>query len=403
VPVGGRAEGDRLVGLLCDRLPAGETIGIALSGGGDSTALLHLALAAGFRVEAVTVDHRLRSESAAEAAGVAAACAGLGVPHVVQVWAHGAVTGNLMDAARRARMRLILDWAQGRGIGHVALGHTRDDQAETLLMGLARQAGIAGLSGMRRRWSEGGVTLHRPLLDAGREELRDWLRAAGIGWVDDPTNDDPRFSRIKARNALVALAPLGITAEGLATVAAHLAEAQEALAVQVRGAALACVRPVAGALKIGAGLWDLPAEVRRQVILAALHWLAGAEHAPRSAEVERLMAAMAAGRDATLAGCRSRNGWLLREARAVRGTCPVGDLWDGRWRVTGPEGEVRALGAEGLRQCKGWRAFGLPRAVLEVTPGVWRDGVLVAAPLAGWTNGWSAQLDAADRLFGLSD
>ena len=116
MPVDGRAEGDRLVGLIRDRLPAGETIGIAVSGGGDSTALLHLALAAGLRVEAVTVDHRLRPESAAEATGVAAACAGLGVPHAVLVWEHGPVAGNLMDAARRARMGLILAWAQGRGI-----------------------------------------------------------------------------------------------------------------------------------------------------------------------------------------------------------------------------------------------------------------------------------------------
>jgi tRNA(Ile)-lysidine synthase len=364
---------------------------------------LHLALSAGFKVEAVTVDHRLRPESAAEAAGVAETCAGLGVPHAVLVWEHGPVAGNLMDAARRARMALIQTWARGHGIGHVALGHTRDDQAETLLMGLARQAGIAGLSGMRRRWDETGVTLHRPLLDAGREELRDWLRSRGIGWVDDPTNDDLRFSRIKARRALAALAPLGVSAEGLAQVAANLAEAQEALGKQVRAAALVSVRPKAGALQIAPGLWEAPPEVRRQVILAALRWLNAADYAPRSAEVERLIAAMSAGRDATLAGCRFRKGWLMREARALGDPCPVGDLWDGRWRVTGRQGEVRALGAKGLGHNKDWRAVGLPRAVLEVTPGVWQGGTLVAAPLAGWPNGWSAQLDAPDHLFGLSD
>jgi tRNA(Ile)-lysidine synthase len=399
VPVGN----DRLVGLVRDRLPAGETIGIALSGGGDSTALLHLALAAGFRVEAVTVDHRLRAESAAEAAGVVAACAALGVPHAVRVWEHGPVTGNVMDAARRARMRLILDWARDRSIRHLALGHTQDDQAETVLMGLARQAGLAGLSGMRRRWLERGVTLHRPLLDTGREELREWLRARGIGWVDDPTNEDSRYTRIKARQALAALAPLGITVAGLARVAAHLADAQEALGVQVQALAATSVQSLAGALRIGPLLWEAPAEVRRQVVLAALRWLTGAEYAPRSADLERLTAAMAAGRDATLAGCRFRKGWLMREARAVGGPVPVADLWDGRWRVTGPEGSVAALGEAGLRACPDWRSAGLPREVLAVTPGVWRGETLVAAPLAGWQNGWSAQLDAPDHLFGLSD
>ena len=86
-------DADRLVGLIRDGLPSGETIGVALSGGGDSTALLHLCLAAGCRVEAVTVDHRLRAESAMEAAAVGAACAALGVRHEVRVWEHGAVAG----------------------------------------------------------------------------------------------------------------------------------------------------------------------------------------------------------------------------------------------------------------------------------------------------------------------
>jgi tRNA(Ile)-lysidine synthase len=166
---------------------------------------------------------------------------------------------------------------------------------------------------------------------------------------------------------------------------------------------VADVQPAAGALQIGAGLWERPAEVRRQVILAALRWLNGADYAPRAAEVERLIAAMAAGRDATLAGCRFRKGWLMREARALGGPCAVGDLWDGRWRVTGAKGEVRALGPAGLRQCGDWRALGLPRSVLEVTPAVWHGDLLASAPLAGWANGWSAQLDAGEHLFGLSD
>lgn len=396
-------DGDRLTGLIRDRLPAGETIGIALSGGGDSTALLHLCLAAGLRVEAVTVDHRLRPESAAEAAAVAAACAGLAVPHSVRVWDHAEIAGNLMDAARRARMGLILDWARGRGVRHVALGHTRDDQAETLLMGLARQAGIAGLSGMRRSWVEGGVTVHRPLLEAGREELRAWLRARGIGWADDPTNEDARFTRTRARQALAALAPLGVTAEGLAGVVGHLAEAQAALVVQVQQAARRHVTPAAGALRFGAGLAAEPSEVRRQLVARAIGWLSQEPYLPRADDLARFTEALSAGRDATLAGCRTRQGWLLREARAMGRDAQVGERWDRRWRVEGPPGTVRALGAGGLRQCPDWRATGLPRAVLEVTPGVWQGEALVSAPLAGWENGWSARLDAPDHLFGLSD
>jgi tRNA(Ile)-lysidine synthase len=378
-------DGARLVGLIRDSLPAGETIGIAVSGGGDSTALLHLALQAGLRVEAVTVDHRLRDDSAAEALAVARVCAGLGVPHAVRVWDHGPeVPGNLMDAARRARLELIGDWARGRGLAHVALGHTRDDQAETVLMGLARVAGVAGLSGMRRAWFDRGVTFHRPLLDAGREELRDWLRSQGLAWVDDPTNDNPRFTRIRARQVLAALGPLGITAKGLAEVAGHLASVQEALAVQVRSAAARHVVEVAGALQVGPGLFDEPAEVQRQLVAAVTGWLSGSGYTPRSADLGRFISGLALGRAATLHGCRHHKGWLLREARAAGGPVPVGQVWDGRWRVTGPVGEVRGLGADGLRQCPDWRAQGLPRQVLEVTPGLWQGDRLVAAPCAGF-------------------
>lgn len=376
--------GDRLIGLVRDRIPAGETIGIALSGGGDSTALLHLALRAGFTVEVVTVDHGLRAESAAEAAKVAVDCAALGVRHDLRVWQHGTVRGNLMDAARRARMGLIGDWARARGIGVVALGHTQDDQAETVLMGLARAGGLAGLSGMRASWEDDGVRFCRPLLAAGREELRDWLRERGIAWIDDPTNDNERFTRTRARRALAALAPLGITATRLTEVAGHLAEAQAAVAAQVAGAAARLVREEAGALWIDAGLWDQPVEVRRQLVRAAMIWLAGSEGVPRAADLSRLLTAIRDGHDATLAGCRHRKGWLMREPRAVGGPVRIGQVWDKRWRVTGPAGEVRALGAAGLRACPEWRATGLPRQVLEATPGVWQGERLIAAPCANF-------------------
>ncbi|MGL4319255.1 MAG: tRNA lysidine(34) synthetase TilS, partial [Paracoccaceae bacterium] len=196
-------------------------VGVAVSGGGDSIALLHLmhriAPHAGWDVQAVTVDHALRHESAREAAGVSDYCATLGIPHSTLHWDHGVIAGNVMDAARQARKRLIGDWARGLGISHIAMGHTADDQAETFLMGLARASGLNGLSGMRRVWREHGVMWGRPVLGHSRAELRSYLRRHGIAWVDDPTNDDDSFTRIKARKALVALAPLGITVKGLTT------------------------------------------------------------------------------------------------------------------------------------------------------------------------------------------
>lgn len=397
------SSGDRLVGLIREGLPDDRTIGVALSGGGDSTALLRLCLRAGLRVEAVTVDHALRPDSAEEARVVGAACSELGVRHEVRLWRHGAVPGNLMDAARRARIALIAGWARDRGIGTVALGHTGDDQAETFLMGLGRAAGIAGLSGMRPAWQEAGVQFLRPLLAAGRQELRDWLSAEGIGWVDDPTNENDRFTRVRARKALAALAPLGITGARLAEVVGHLAQVQEALRAQVTAAGARVIRHAAGALQFSPGIHEEPAEVRRQLVAQALRWLSGADNAPRAAELERLIAAMVETRQATLAGCRLKDIWLTREPRAVGGPVPVGQVWDGRWQVSGPEGEVRALGAAGLRQVSDWRATGLPREVLMVTPAIWRDEVLVSAPLAGWPQGGQAELVRPFHLFRLGD
>ena len=129
-------------------LPPGP-VAVAVSGGGDSVALLLLLQETGARpLAAVTVDHGLRPESAAEAAAVAALCSARGIAHTLLRWEEPAGAGNLQARAREARRRLIGDWARGRGIGAVALGHTLDDQAETFLLRLARGSGVDGLSGM---------------------------------------------------------------------------------------------------------------------------------------------------------------------------------------------------------------------------------------------------------------
>ena len=131
-----------------------EVIGVAVSGGSDSVALLHLAARfqaeRGGLVRAVTVDHRLRPEAADEARFVAGLCETLGVRHDTVEWPHGPLAGNIPDQARRARYDLVTGWAQCHGITHVVVGHTADDDAETFLMELARQAGIDGLASMRR-------------------------------------------------------------------------------------------------------------------------------------------------------------------------------------------------------------------------------------------------------------
>ncbi|MFN4099051.1 MAG: tRNA lysidine(34) synthetase TilS [Pararhodobacter sp.] len=387
--------------VLRDACTGFGRIGIAVSGGGDSVAALVLAVEAlgAERVAAVTVDHGLRVEAAAEAAGVAALCARLGVAHDVLRWEGGAGGGNLMDRARSARLALIGGWAQG-GVGAVVLGHTLDDQAETLLMRLARGSGVDGLSGMVAEREAAGVRWLRPFLGVTRAALREELTARGVAWVEDPSNADPRYLRVRARNALAALADLGIDAQGLAATARRMRRARQALEGATQRALDELVQADRGTLRVDAAAASLSEEIRDRLFAHLLMDLSGAAYRPRHDELQRLIEAG----QGTLTGCvlAPENGrWrLFREARAVAGlSAPSGGIWDGRWRAEGQGGaEIRALGEAGLailsRQSSAglhphWRATGLPAALLAGLPALWRDGVLIAAPLAEWPQGWS--------------
>lgn len=378
-------------------------------------ATLHLmaAVAAheGFALHAVTVDHALRPESRAEAAAVAEVCAGLGVPHQTLRWDHGAVAGNLMDAARKARYDLMADWAAAQKISHILLGHTADDQAETFLMGLAREAGIDGLVGMRRSWQHGAVRFLRPFLVVSRADLRGFLTRQDIAWMDDPSNENDKFTRVKARRALQALKPLGITVDRLNAVTVHLREAQGAVMSATDQAAKQMCRADAGAVIFDRKLWQREGgEVQRRLLIAALRWISGAGYAPRGSGVFRVMMAIAQGKGATLAGCRIRVGadqfCVMREPKAVATVVSrPGTLWDGRWKLNGPFApghHIAALGAEGLRQCKDWRATGHSRDSLLVSPAVWYDDTLIAAPIAGHGADFSARIVAPFTDFILS-
>ncbi len=378
-----------------------ERVAVSVSGGSDSMAALHLLARAGHSLQAVTVDHGLRDGSLEEARFVAGVCGDLGVKHTTLRWEHGEVEGNLQDAARTARYGLIADWASGQGISHVALGHTGDDQAETFLMRLARGAGVDGLSGMRDRWTQGGVTFVRPFLARSRADLRAFLKRHRHAWVEDPSNEDLRFERVKARAVLAELAPLGITADVLGGVARNLSEVREALELHCAEVARSISRTETGDVVFDRqGLMAAAPEVRRRLLVGALRWVASAPYPPRAEKVAALEHAIVTAADKTLAGClitvSDAQVRVFREAEAVRGTvCGTKEVWDRRWRLDGPHApdlRIRALGEEGLRACPDWRETGMPRVSLLASPSIWRGGVLISAPIAGFVNGWRAKL-----------
>ena len=179
----------------------GQLVLVACSGGADSLALAAAAMwvgrREGLRVGSVTIDHGLQDDSAAHAQRVAAACAALGLSPALARTVEVVGEGGLEMAARRARYIALDDAAHELGAVAVLLGHTREDQAETVLLALARGSGARSLSGMRRR----DGLFRRPLLALPRDTVREAAQEAGDPW-DDPHNSDPRFTRVRAREML---------------------------------------------------------------------------------------------------------------------------------------------------------------------------------------------------------
>ncbi|MFC0199559.1 tRNA lysidine(34) synthetase TilS [Paracoccus rhizosphaerae] len=375
---GVRAALDRLAGDL----PA---LGLAVSGGGDSIALMHIAAdwARGRRLAVATVDHGLREGSAAEAQAVAQAAERLSLPHRVLRWQRDGDGGNLMAEAREARLKLLAAWASDSDLPAVALGHTADDVAETLIMRLARGSGIDGLAAMAEWRDAFGMRWLRPMLSAGRADLRDWLGGQRIAWIDDPSNENTDFDRVRVRRAIAAL---GLDVAGLARSAAHIAEARDAVA----DFALLASGDVAadrGSLSLPRGPFrDAPAEVRRRLLVAACRWVTGAAYPPRRTALLHAMHGVMAQTRVTVDGAmiltdRDRLRIIREPAAALRAGAATGAVWDRRWRILDlPHGHhVSALGYDALPST-GWRSSGLSRDEAAASPAIWSGTDLVAAP-----------------------
>jgi tRNA(Ile)-lysidine synthase len=268
----------RVVGGNADGL-----IGIAISGGPDSVAMLLLAAAAfPSRVEAATVDHQLRAASGREAAFVADLCLSIGVPHKILVL-EDLARGNVSASAREARYDALDAWADSRNIAWLLTAHHADDQFETMAMRLNRASGVAGLAGIRAR--RGRIV--RPLLGWRHAELVALVSLAGITPVDDPSNRDDRYDRARLRKALAGadwLDPLAIVRS-----AAALDEADRALDWVILK--LRKERLVDDAEAWTYDATGLPAELLRRALIDCLRVVDPASR-PRGTTIERLLTAL---------------------------------------------------------------------------------------------------------------
>ncbi len=405
-----------------ERLARHGKLALAVSGGPDSLALMHLVAewrggrTAGPELCVLTVDHGLREASREEAAMVGRLAASLGLPHAILTWAEGDKSGTALQArARAARYDLMTGYCHAHGIPALATAHTLDDQAETFLMRLKRGSGLDGLAAIPLTGAWSGIALERPLLEMPKARLIATLQARGIRFAADPSNADLRFERVRVRGQKDALHALGLTHEAIALSARRLRRAREALdrATDHFLASASDISDAGFALIDREALFAAPEEIALRALTRLIAKVGGGEEPVRLAKLEALLASLAAhhGKAHTLGRCRigphkGRLG-IFREMR--RGVLPAlllepgtRALWDNRFNIElGAEARepvtVKALGEQGWRDLKEGAGVlsALPRLAGRTLPACFRGNEFLGLPLLSSLPGSGHGLAAA--------
>ncbi|MBB5702883.1 tRNA(Ile)-lysidine synthase [Ochrobactrum daejeonense] len=382
----------------------------AVSGGSDSLGLLFLlkdylaTLANPPRLVAVTVDHRLRAESALEARNVGALCRQHAIEHRILAWDEAKPSTGLAAAARTARYRLLVQAAREAGADFIATGHTEDDQIETFLMrkersGHAEARGLAGMSS--RSWLEGSVELVRPLLGVSRQALRDELMRRGIGWVDDPSNANTAYERPRVRLGAAAGADRQAVLEQIAQAAAVRERDNAALAAALADPASLTLDADGTILADAATYAGLPMDARRLLSGLFASIAGGRRFLPGDSErtrIERVLSGEDVHRRLTVFGALIERGEggaphrFRRERRNLpRLVLKPGDriVWDGRFRLRNDGATVFEVGAPGRQELSDFlsgqegEAQARKREGLLVLPALYAGGSLAALSRPG--------------------
>jgi tRNA(Ile)-lysidine synthase len=388
---------------------------LAVSGGADSMAMMHLAAdwvrrhpADGVALAVATVDHGLRLEAANEARTVGIAAADLGLSHVTLPWLGDKPSAGVQAAARTARYNLLTAYAESRQLQPAQLltAHTAEDQAETLLMRLARGSGVDGLAAMRpERVLPGSRIKHvRPLLDVPKTRLIATLQARGISWIEDPSNDNEQFERIRIRRLLPLLAEAGINVSAMGLSTRRLDRASAALEEMIRRLWTESVHTHQGAfVTIDRKWFDCsPPELRVRLMIRAMRAMGLQASAPSLAQIEVIVTAL----NESDVPARTLHGAMVQATadkisvfrEPGRVGLPEFDLivgqsavWDGRFQVelaanaSGPV-VVRALTASewsALRTRFDIHPAHLPARAARTLPSFWRGPDLIAVPWFG--------------------
>ncbi|HEY9079008.1 tRNA lysidine(34) synthetase TilS [Magnetovibrio sp.] len=324
MPDGGPLRGSAISSDEFARLMAGcfdfavqpEALAVAVSGGADSMALCLLAhtwaAARGVRLTALTVDHGLRLESADEAAQVGLWLNARGIAHHILTWNHDTeISSRVQERARDARYALMRQWCLDHGVDRLLLAHHLEDQAETVLMRLKKGSGLLGLAGMAQERDLDGVMLMRPLLGIAKARLRANLEAVGQDWIEDPSNQNRRFERVRTRNLLTHLQDEGVSAQGLANAAAAIARVRDVVDRAAIDLIATAVQMEKGLLIDAHRFGTAPAPVRHHALTKLLAQIGGGAYPPARTKLARLLAWMAAA-DSQGDGARTLGGCTVR-------------------------------------------------------------------------------------------
>lgn len=322
---------------------AAPHIAVGVSGGADSMALAALLSdwveQKSGRMTALIVDHGLRFESAEEAHDVSKQLRSLGINVVVLPWVSGKVSSGVQEKARIARYNLMEDWCRRAGVLHLAIAHHADDQAETVLMRMQKGSGSDGLSGIPMSRELSHCRIMRPLLSVRKSALLSFLIERGIGWIEDPSNKDPKYARTTVREGIKSA---DLDVDGIVQSAARYTRVRESAEINAAAwlARYAELR-ICGYITLDHdALFKAPEDIRLRVLSRVATVIGGKTYAPPITSVERLHEKLQRSKATTLSGSffqtKGDRIFIYRETRNLPEAQPVtspSTLWDGRFRI----------------------------------------------------------------------
>ena len=398
----------------CGPFEQRPALAVAVSGGVDSMALLHLAhgwaQARGGKVTALTVNHQLRPEAADEAAQVGLWCKSLGIAHHVLAWQPPVLRNNIQEQARTGRYALLTQWCREQQVLHLFTAHSRDDQCETLFFRLARGSQLEGLAGMPLVTDLEGVRLVRPLLHHSKQELIAAMQGVGQSWLEDPSNKNSAYTRNYIRLQLANHDPDMQLSRQTEKLAGHFSNIRNALFLHNVSSLTNSVSlyPEGYAALNMAEFTVLTTEAARRLLAALIPALNGSYHPPRPAALQRLYQALCEGRKCSLAGLvfipAKRQVWVTREMAVLPKALPLLNqhwkgLWDSRFRIffenkasdkiSDNVFSLRFLGKAGLDAA--FEQIMPPSSMrilpaLRALPSLWHLEELVCVPHMGYQN-----------------